>query len=350
MILAPIRKGKANVNMPWMITGEKAYDTMLKVMKSSRYRAHAGVYTGVNSAYWIAIESKQAAGILIKNLATIGKRKVKEIKTIIEPELIYPLVRGQDHKAWHVTPSGYILIPTDDKGKTLSHSELKIEYSKTYQYFLNFLEDLANRGGQPYKSKLEPYRKKPIDEAEREAPPFYWLFNVAPALAPYKVMWKYVAGKISGKGEFSVAVAEPVEDEHLGKRVVIPNEKLMLIPFDDRDEAHYVASVLNSPVAQLIVMGYTIETAISTHVLKNVYVPKYKPKDKVHLKLAELSQNAHGLAKRYYEVKDLEAQEELKEVEEEIDKIVAGLYGITDDELEVVRKTLRVLKGEDDER
>jgi hypothetical protein len=231
-------------------------------------------------------------------------------------------------------------------GKTLSHSELKIEYSKTYHYFLNFLKDLANRGGQPYKSKLEPYRKKPIDEVEREAPPFYWLFNVAPALAPYKVMWKYVAGKISGKGEFSVAVAEPVEDEHLGKKVVIPNEKLMLIPFDDRDEAHYVASVLNSPVAQLIVMGYTIETAISTHVLKNVYVPKFKPKDKVHLKLAELSKKAHGLAKRHYELNDLEAQEELKEVEEEIDKTVAGLYGITDEELEEVRKTLGVLRGE----
>jgi len=43
----------------------------------------------------------------------------------------------------------------------------------------------------------------------------------------------------------------------------------------------------------------------------------------------------------------LEAQKELKEVEEEIDKAVAGLYGITDDELEEVRKTLGVLKGED---
>jgi len=149
---------------------------------------------------------------------------------------------------------------------------------------------------------------------------------------------------------FSVAVVEPVEDEHRGKKVVVPNEKLMLIPFDDRDEAHYVASVLNSSIAQLIVTGYTIETAISTHVLKNVYVPKFNSKDKIHLKLAELSKRAHALAKRYYEQEDLEAREELKEVEEEVDKIVAGLYGITDEELEEVKKTLRVLKGEDDKR
>ena len=32
---------------------------------------------------------------------------------------------------------------------------------------------------------------------------------------------------------------------------------------------------------------------------------------------------------------------------EEIDKTVAGLYGITDEELEEVRKTLMVLKGRD---
>ena len=36
----------------------------------------------------------------------------------------------------------------------------------------------------------------------------------------------------------------------------------------------------------------------------------------------------------------------MKEVEEEIDKAVAELYGITDKELEDVRRTLGVLKGE----
>ena len=67
-------------------------------------------------------------------------------------------------------------------------------------------------------------------------------------------------------------------------------------------------------------------------------------------KLAELSKNAHALTKRHYEQEDLEAREELKEVEEEIDKIVAELYGITDEELEEVRKTLGDLKGEEIER
>ena len=41
------------------------------------------------------------------------------------------------------------------------------------------------------------------------------------------------------------------------------------------------------------------------------------------------------------------AREELKEVEEEIDRIVTELYEITDEELEEVKKTLRVLRGEE---
>ena len=47
------------------------------------------------------------------------------------------------------------------------------------------------------------------------------------------------------------------------------------------------------------------------------------------------------------EQNDLGAREELKEVEEEIDRIVTELYEITDEELEEVKKTLRVLRGEE---
>ena len=65
-------------------------------------------------------------------------------------------------------------------------------------------------------------------------------------------------------------------------------------------------------------------------------------------KLAQRSNNeqsfskTQALAKRYYEQKDLGAREGLKDVEEKIDKTFAGLYGIADEELEEVKKTLRV--------
>jgi len=43
-------------------------------------------------------------------------------------------------------------------------------------------------------------------------------------------------------------------------------------------------------------------------------------------------------------------REELKEVEGDVDKIGAKLDGIADEELEEVKETLRILKGEDGER
>ena len=78
-------------------------------------------------------------------------------------------------------------------------------------------------------------------------------------------------------------------------------------------------------------------------------LPQFNSKSLFHQRLSSLSKKAHALAKQY-EQKGLEAQEKLKGVEEEIDKIVAELYGITDEELEEVKKTLGVLKGGDIER
>jgi cytoplasmic iron level regulating protein YaaA (DUF328/UPF0246 family) len=89
---------------------------------------------------------------------------------------------------------------------------------------------------------------------------------------------------------------------------------------------------------------------VAPSVVKYVGISKYKKGDGGPRRISEFSKKVHGLAKRYYVGKDLQAREELKEVEEEIDKIVAELYGITGDELEEVKKTLRVLRGETIER
>jgi len=208
---------------------------------------------------------------------------------------------------------------------------MKVKFPKTYKYFLEFKKDLELRS---------LYKLAGKDKI------WYGLYvNIGDyTFAPYKVVWKNIAGKISGKAEFSAAVLTPTNDKFLGVKVIIPNVKLMLIPFDDESEAYYVCSVLNSSVVQLIVSSYVIETGISTHITKNVYIPKFNPKNKLHLKLSDLSKKAHELAKRYYEQNDEDAKKELEKIEEEIDKTVAEIYGITDEELEEIKKTLKILK------
>jgi len=347
MILAPIKKEKPEA--PWMLITERAKVAIESIVgESPWYKAHAGIYTGLNSCYWVDILSKQPNGLLISPTKVGGqKKKVREIKTIIEPDVVYPLIRGRNVKKWSSEScSTYIILPTNEKGETIGHSELKLKYPKVYEYFLKFIDDLINRGGEPYKSKLEPYRKKPFNKAEREVPPFYWLFNVSPSLSKYKVVWKRIAGGITGKAvSFASVVVEPVKDEFLEEtKPVIPNDSLILIPFNEEKEAYYVCGVLNSSPVLFTIASYTYELRMETHITQYVKIPKFNPKNELHLKLSELSKKAHELAKKYYEQNDLIAQEELRKVEEEIDKTVAQLYGITDEELDEIKKCLMILK------
>jgi methylase of polypeptide subunit release factors len=331
MIFTPVKKGKPET--PWMMIGEKAYDAVQKVMGPSKYRAYEGVNMGgLDGAYYVKILSTQHKGLLIENLFDVGKKKVKKIKTVVETDLLYPIIRGREVKRWYTTYSSYAILPTNKSGKNLSESNMKVNFPNTYHYFLEFKKELEKRS---------LYRLAGKDKI------WYGLYvNIGEfTFAPYKVVWKNIAGKISGKAEFSAAVLTPADDKFLGnKKEIIPNVKLMSVPIDNEKEAYYVCSVLNSSITQLIVASYVIETGISTHITKNVYIPKFNPKDKLHLTLSELSKKAHELAKKYYEQNDLVAQAELKKVEEEIDKTVAKLYGITDEELEEIKKTLKILK------
>jgi methylase of polypeptide subunit release factors len=331
MILTPIKK--EGPETPWMIITKKAYDAVQKVIgRSSKYRAYEGVNMGgLDGVYYIKILSSQPKGFLIENLFDVGKKKVKKIKTIVENELIYPIIRGREVKKWYGTYSSYVILPTNKSGKNLPESTIKIDFPNIYTYFIKFKKELEERSLYKLAGKDKIWYGLHVNIGEY-------------TFAPYKVVWKNIAGKISGKAEFSAAVLTPAYDKFLGRKEIIPNVKLMLIPIENEMEAYYVCSILNSSLTQLIVASYVIETGISTHVTENVYIPQFDRKNKLHLKLSELSKKAHELAKRYYEQNDLIAQEELKKVEEEIDKTIAELYGITDEELEEIKKCLRILK------
>jgi len=118
----------------------------------------------------------------------------------------------------------------------------------------------------------------------------------------------------------------------------------MLIPFENENVAYYVSAVLNSSPSELIVASYVIETAISTHILEKIKIPKYNPNNQLHRELSELSKKAHGIARGIYEEGREDLRDDLASVEEEIDRKVAELYGITEEELKEIKKCLRILK------
>jgi hypothetical protein len=364
IVLMPL-EGIYKPESSWMQTTMDSYNVLTKIITSStistkRYRAYEGVNTALNQVYWIKIKDKISNEILlITNPLLPGqKKKVKQVDALIEADLVYPLIRGKEVKKWHVKSDlGYIILPVDNKGATILSAIMKVKYSNAWTYFLKFVHDLINRGGEPYKSKLEPYRKvkynrinellEKIPIIEKRSPPFYWLFNVSPSLSSYKVVWKYIAGAIRGKAKFSCAVLEPIHDRYVGYKTVIPNEKLMLVPLDKAEEAYYLAGVLNSSYIRALVASYMIETAISTHLLDYIYVPKYNPNSNIHKNIAELSKKAHIITKDIVENGKKELIDELKRIELELDKWVSKLYGLPESSVKSIRKLLYILLGEE---
>ncbi len=67
--------------------------------------------------------------------------------------------------------------------------------------------------------------------------------------------------------------------------------------------------------------------------------------------IVKLSKKAHELAKCIYSnnkpdyCRNINAKDELKKVEEEIDLVVAGLYGISKEELGGFKELMNILSG-----
>ncbi|MCC6018879.1 MAG: class I SAM-dependent DNA methyltransferase [Candidatus Verstraetearchaeota archaeon] len=340
-IMIPLEPKKPE--SPWMQITPKVIEAVRKLLTGPQYyEAHAGVYVAFNQIYYIQIKGRTPDGkLIITNPPEPGqKKKVRQVEAIIEADLVYPLIRGRDVKKWYAEfKNRYIIIPHDPKtARPISENEIKIKLPLTYQYLYNYKNDLENRS---------------IHKLWGKGNPFYSVYDIGTyTFAPYKVVWKYVAGAITGKASaFECAVIEPIDDKYLNVKVAIPHEKLMLIPLQSLEEAYYLCGLLNSVFIRSIVASYVIETQISTHILDIVKIPKFDPKNELHTRISELSRRAHELARCVYAgvkpdyCRGIDAEEELKKVEGELDLAVAQLFGLSRDDLSEFEKLMVILSG-----
>jgi type II restriction/modification system DNA methylase subunit YeeA len=353
LILTPIDPKEPET--PWMQIIQKNLDITRKLLEGRQfYEAHAGVYVALNQVFFIQLKGKTPDGkLVITNPPEAGqKKKVKQVEAVIEPDLVYPLIRGKDIKKWYVDfkEKRYIILPHYKDGRPIPHSEMKIKYPSTWAYLYNFFNDLINRSGGFLKKKLEPYRKYPLEKAEKLTVPFYFVMNkVESSFTPYKVVWKRIAGAITGKAiSFACAVVEPIEG-----KPVIPDDGIILIEASSPEEAYYLAGFLNSIIARTIIASYTYELRQETHIVDFIKIPKFDSNNSFHLKIADLSKKAHQLAKCIYSeekpdyCKNAKAEEELRKVERELDLAVAQLLGLSKDDLRDFERLYAILSGEE---
>jgi hypothetical protein len=102
---------------PWLTARPKAIKAVRKVLGKSDYVAHEGVNTGgANAVYWVDIVYKRPDGlVVVRNITEGAKVKVDEVTEPIEPDLLYPLLRGRDVQRWNAQPSAWILMVQDPK-------------------------------------------------------------------------------------------------------------------------------------------------------------------------------------------------------------------------------------------
>jgi type II restriction/modification system DNA methylase subunit YeeA len=335
-VMAPLEHRKPET--PWMQVTPKTLEAVRKLLAGTQYyEAHAGVYVGINQVYYVQIKGKTPDGkLIITNPPEPGaKKKVKQVEAVVEPDLVYPLLRGRDVKKWHVEfDNRYIIVPHDPKtARPLPETDLKVKLPLTYQYLNSYRNELKNRS---------------IHKLWGKGNPFYSVYDIGTyTFSSYKVVWK----EITQKGGFACAVLCEVSNRYLGSKVPIPDHKLMLVPLASADEAYYLAGVLNSLIMRSVVTAYVSQLETGTHILDYIKIPKYDLNNGLHRKIAELSRRAHELAKCIYAERKpsycmgINAEEELRRVERELDLVVTQLFGLSEDDLREFERLMAILSG-----
>jgi hypothetical protein len=308
-----------DLTSPWLTGKPKAIKAVKKILGQSDYVAHAGCYTGgANGVYWVDIIDKRPDGlVVVSNITEGAKRKVENIQMAIEPDLLYPLLRGGDVKRWQAEPSAHILV-THLPGMRLNaipEDEMKTDYPKTCLYLKRFEAQLRERAA---------YRRY-----FRSDDPFYSMFDVGDyTFAPYKVVWTRIA-------KIEAAVVNTLDGKY-----IIPQETITLVACITKEEAYYIASLINSSIFQYGATSYSQaggKSMGSMHVLENIRITKFDPGKKIHQELAGLSEEAHTATA-------LGEEDTVAFVEGRIDELAAKIWGLSAEELKEIQESLVELK------
>ena len=317
----PVVPGK--MNSPWLTAPADALPGIRKVIGKSDYRAYAGCCTWLNGVYWIRILDRLANGdLLIENLSSVGKIEVEPVQTVIEPDLVHPLLRGYGISMWRAETNGYIILAQDPRTRAgVKEEDMRRKLPKTYAYFKRFEEQLRQRSG--FKRYFKP------------KDPFYSIYNVGTySVQPIRVFWRQFLP------EMRVAVYANVQgDEYLGDKVALTQHVVSCVSFDALEEAHYFAACANSSPVQVLHMNSSTSKSYGTpKVLDIIGIPRYNPKSSVHSELSALSERCHIAAA----VSNVDA---LAALTREIDGLVAQLWGISSEELTAIRTARHEARG-----
>lgn len=296
----------------WLTAKPPVLKALRKLLGKSAYQAYAGAYSGgANAVYWLHLVRENDDGtVRVRNITKRAKREIETKTADIEPDRLYPLLRGLEVKKWSVHPdqrARFLIVQDPQRRRGLAEAELG-KTPRTLAYLKQHEALLRTRAA--YKRYF------------KDSDPFYSMFNIADhTFAPHKVVW-------AEQGDFGCAVVSS-----LGDHPVVPDHKIMLIPFEDEEEAHYVCAMANSSPFAAAVGAYAINIQQDPHILDNLRIPKFDARSAVCRKLSELSREAHAIASGA-------CFGTLYEIEDAVDDSARDIWGLTQAELSAVKGSL----------
>lgn len=290
----------ARPTSPWLIRPRRPKAAPRTLFGPSEYQAHLGANSGgANGVYWVQLLAQADGAVLVRNLAGQGKRPVASLEHLLEPDLLYPLVRWSDVTRFHAAPSAHLLLAQDPRTRCgIDAATLRGRYPRTYAYLNRFRAILSDRAA---------YRRY------QPRAPFWSMYDVGPyTVAPYKVVWRRMDRGINA------AVLAPLEHPWLGVRPVIPQETCVLVAADSLDEAHYLCALMNSSAVDAVVRAHSVRGGKgfgTPSILEFLGLPRFDPHNARHAALAACSRQAHRHAQR---------GEEAPWLQRRMDRLAAG--------------------------
>lgn len=280
---------KTAINSGWITESEDEMNYSQYTLGSNALVARTGVFTGgANGVYWLNIDAERNDNVLVSNITERAKNKMKKVQLEVEKEYVFPFLTGNDLGFWSYKYSKYILCPHTSQSKMYPIDISKLsQYPLTEKYFTEFRKELEDRKG--FTS---------MDKSIHEQF-FYTLQRIGVySFAKYKVCWRYICKN------FTPAVVEYADDNFLGTKNIISNEKIISIAFDDRDKAYFVCAVISSTPYRKTIENYMVGTQITPSIIGRLNIPQFDRNNPQHLELSRLCREGHfikGDKKNYIE-------------------------------------------------
>jgi len=295
----PVNPNK--ITSPWQTAQTSELKIYSQLKGKNPYKARRGAATDPYGVFWLRIkEVRPDKKLVVENMHEKGKRKIRQVTTAIESDLVFPAVSGGEIVKFGIKDNFYLLIPQNSQNrKPYSEDWMQTHTPLTYAYLMQFKDILLSRGS------------KTIRELAQKTG-FYAMFGIGEyTFAKYRVVWKRMASKMSA------VVLSSIKTD-FGIKTVVSTDTTSFIPIGRKEEAHYLCAILNSELVNDFISSFSAAGRGfgAPSVMENLAIPKFDPSNKIHQRLAELSEEAHNRVKRNADISGIE-----KEINQEVKKL-----------------------------